>query len=256
MEELFPTQAEIPIAVWGNCESSQAVIYEGKALQVAIQIKPAGNATQAVLFLRVCGPAPLENLECVCPPDDMLNMSAKCSATSVSADSPQRIMLMLRCRKPFPAPACAVQLRFTYNGQSVTVGLKLPIFTNHFVSPATPNKEQFVATWQRLADKNTTALVDLGGLLSVQQVGARISSALKMSVLEGVSPNAATVSCCGTFNSIGVQGGQPITMPLCLVVDVHPSQPVLRLAIRTGHPGINQALCDAFVSCFRGTKRP
>ncbi len=254
--DFFPAQAELSPGVWGNCESDKQVIYESSVMQATIQLRCAPPALQAVLMLRVRGPAALAGLVCVCPPDDLLSVACQPEAPfDVSAQTPGKLMLVLKCRKPFPSAAAAIQLRFSYQSSPVSLTLKLPVYLNHYAVPASPNKDQFIGSWQKLADKETKALVDIPAVLTPQLVGARVAAALKMGVLDGVNPNPASVTACASFNSIGVPGGQPVTMPMMLLIEVHPSQAILRVTTRCGHPGVSAGLLQALLAVFQGSKR-
>jgi AP-2 complex subunit alpha len=254
VEDFFPAQDDLEAKHFGCPDSEKVVVYEGKVLQASVQMRSDGNTVMALLLLRIRGPTPLTDLTVVCPPDDQLNVLCKPDTpVQVTAQTPHTAKLMIKCRKPFPASAAAVQLRFTYNGSPVSLTLRCPLYVNHFVNTASPNREQFIKSWQGLAAKETMFVMSIPMNLNPQQVGSRIQNTLRMAVLADVSPNPATVSCAGTFNSIGVVGGNPITMPMLLMVDVAQGQ--IRIKLRTGHPGINAGLEEALLKVFRGTKK-
>jgi hypothetical protein len=254
---LFPPQATLPVTAWGAPESQKTAIYESKVILAATQIRVADGTALINLLIRVRGPSALEQFTVVCPPDDLLNAVARVSSDTIPPqDEPSRVLIRIRCRKPFATTAAAVQLRFVYNGAPTAIVLKLPVHVSNYVTAATPNKEQFMGLWQRLiGDKQAQALVDVPVLLTAQQVVNRIQSCMGLASLPGIV-DEKTLSCAGTFRSIGVVGSDtPITMPVTMMVQVHPTQSVLKVMIRSGHNLLSTNVMDAFVLLFRGSKR-
>lgn len=243
----FPPQTQLPAAVWGVDPTPVPIYSDSKVVRIRAALKYSPQALQMAVFIQVAGNSALENLAITCGnAQDYAVLVSPSTPITVSAQSPQKVLLQWKCRKPIDG-APSLLFNFTHNQAPVQLSLTVPVLVSHFCSPASVTRDQYIAQWKQL--EQSCFLVDLNQALTPEQITSRIETAMKLKVLGGIDNDPNILNVCGTFNSIGLQGNQPMKMVCILRIETKGN--VWRVTVRTRSGVLSNALMFAVKALFR-----